>query len=210
MSFEALVNSVRPNLTDAMRREWHRMASPGTWWSGSERVAVARITRQAQEAVTIDSGALPDVATGAVLRLAIAPATTTRDGIAEQTAAGLEHPAYVELVGVVSRVVAVDATHRALGTDLEPLPEPLPGSPSRTSSPTQAMAGKAFVPMLGGASIVGALSLVPAEMEAQRDIHEPFYMSYEEMSLFDYQRALHRTQMELVAARTSAVNECFY
>jgi AhpD family alkylhydroperoxidase len=26
----------------------------------------------------------------------------------------------------------------------------------------------------------------------------------------DFQRAMHRTQMELVAARTSQVNECFY
>jgi AhpD family alkylhydroperoxidase len=30
------------------------------------------------------------------------------------------------------------------------------------------------------------------------------------MARFDYQGGLHRTQMELVAARTSAINECFY
>jgi len=30
------------------------------------------------------------------------------------------------------------------------------------------------------------------------------------MGLFDIQRGLHRTQMELVAARLSVLNECFY
>jgi len=51
---------------------------------------------------------------------------------------------------------------------------------------------------------------VPAEMEAQRDIHGPLYLSYEQMGLANFQRGLHRSQMELVAATTSALNECFY
>jgi len=208
--FAALAHPVRPDLTDAMEREWQRLAAPGTWWSGRERVAIARATRQARASANVDSGALPEAAIDAVHRLSVAPASTTRDVVAAQPAAGVEHAAYVELVGVVSRLAAIDATHRALGAELEPLPEPLPGDPSRTPPPTQALAGKAFVPMVGGASIVGALSLVPEEMEAQRDIHGPFYLSYEDMALYDYQAGLHRTQMELVATRTSAINECFY
>jgi hypothetical protein len=210
MRFAELAHSARPDLTDAMEREWQRLAAPGTWWSGHERVAIALATRQAQASANVESGGLPDVAVDAVHRLAIAPASTTRDVVAGQPASGLEHAAYVELVGVVSRLAAVDATHRALGTELEPLPEPKPGDPSRMPPPAQAMAGKAFVPMVGGASITGALSLVPAEMEAQRDIHGAFYLSYEDMALYDYQAGLHRTQMELVATRTSALNECFY
>jgi hypothetical protein len=210
MSFEALDNSVRSDLANAMRREWRRLAAAGTWWSGSERIAIAEITRSGQAFGPIDPGPLHETAVAAVRRLAVVPASTTRSLVAQQPAAGLEHPSYVELIGVVSRLTAVDATHRALGKELEPLPDPETGRPARTPPPAQAMAGKAYVPMVGGASIVGALSLVPAEMDAQRDLHGPLYLSYEDMALFDYQGGLHRTQMELVAARTSAVNECFY
>ena len=215
MSFEALGGSIRADLIDAMQREWVRLGRPGTWWSAGERVAIAAAARRAQAGTHDESSAVPqppvgNVATEAARRLAVAAATTTRDVVAGQPAGGLEHPPYVELVGVVSRVAAVDATHRALGFELESLPDPAPGRATRTPPPAQATAGKAYVPMVGGASIVGALSLVPSEMEAQRDIHGPLYLSYEDMALHDYQGGLHRTQMELVAARTSAINECFY
>ena len=208
VAFDALGESIRTDLTDAMRRDWRRMALAGAWWTGTQRVAIADVARRAQAGAAGDSSGPPEFE--AARRVAVAAASTTREIVAGQPAAGLEHPAYVELVGVVSRLAAIDATHRALGAELEPLPHPEPGSPTGTPPPAQAMAGKAFVPMVGGASIVGALSLVPAEMEAQRDIHGPLYLSYEDMALFDYQGGLHRTQMELVAARTSAVNQCFY
>jgi hypothetical protein len=193
-----------------MRREWARLAAPGTWWSGQQRVAIAEQARRAQAGSRIGATELDETAVAATRRLAVEPAATTREIVAAQPAAGLEHPPYVELTGVVSRIAAVDAVHRALGADLEPLPEPEPGEPTRTPAPAQARLGRAYVPMVGGASIVGALSVVPAEMESQRDIHGPLYMSYEDMALYDYQGGLHRTQMELVAARTSALNDCFY
>ncbi len=47
-------------------------------------------------------------------------------------------------------------------------------------------------------------------MEAQQHLHGPIYLTYEEMADLDFRRGLHRSQMELVAARTSAINECFY
>ena len=59
-------------------------------------------------------------------------------------------------------------------------------------------------------SITNALSLVPAESAAQADIHGPLYMSYEQMADYAFERELNRAQMELVAARVSAINECFY
>jgi hypothetical protein len=64
--------------------------------------------------------------------------------------------------------------------------------------------------MVGGASITQALSLVDAESVAQEDMHGPLYLTYEGMAEFDYVAGLSRAQMELVAARTSAINECFY
>jgi hypothetical protein len=64
--------------------------------------------------------------------------------------------------------------------------------------------------MVGGSSIVQALSLVPAESAAQEDLHGALYLTYEAMAEPVHRSGLNRVQMELVAARTSAVNECFY
>lgn len=208
--FDSLPHGARADLAAAMRRDWLRMAAPGTWWSGAERVAIVGVARDAQAGSSIKAGPLPDSAAEAARRLAVEPATTTREIVAAQADDGLEPAAYVELTGVVSRLAAIDAVHRALGAALEPLPDAMPGEPTRIAQPAQARQGRAFVPMVGGASIVGALSLVPSEMESQRDIHGPLYLSYEDMAHFDYQGGLHRTQLELVAARTSALNDCFY
>ena len=91
----------------------------------------------------------------------------------------------------------------------EALPEPAPGEPTGDTD-SRASPGPAWVPMVGGASIVGALSLVPREMAAQEELHGPLYLTYEEMADMGFRRGLDRRQLELVAGRTSAVNECFY
>ena len=121
----------------------------------------------------------------------------------------LGYPRYVEIVGITSRLAAVDTFHVGLGVGLEPLPDPEPGDPSNAEEPS-ARPGAAWVPMVGGASITQALSLVDAESVAQEDLHGPLYLTYEGMAEYDYVGGLSRAQMELVAARTSAINECFY
>ncbi len=40
---------VRDDLVAAHRRAWERLARPGTWWSGAERVAIAADVRSAAE-----------------------------------------------------------------------------------------------------------------------------------------------------------------
>ena len=64
--------------------------------------------------------------------------------------------------------------------------------------------------MVGGASITQALSLVPAENAELERLHGPLYLTFDEMSDPAIHKGLSRPQMELVAARTSAHNECFY
>ena len=39
----------RQSLLDAIEVAWHRLARPGTWWSGEERLALARETRLAHD-----------------------------------------------------------------------------------------------------------------------------------------------------------------
>lgn len=206
MAFEQVVadDAVRADLSAGLVREWERLAQPGTWWSGPERVAIARVARQEP------TETIPGVAADAAALIGQQPWAIRPGWIESLVAEGLDYPRYVEIVGIVSRLMAVDAVHVALGRDLEPLPEPQLGAPSQESPRGPARIGKTWVPVVGGASITQALSLVPSESEAEADLHGALYLTYGEMGDPDIQRGLHRTQMELVAARTSMNNECFY
>lgn len=64
----------------------------------------------------------------------------------------------------------------------------------------------------GGRSayVIRALSLVPDEVRAWQELAEAQYLSSARMMGFDTGRAIDRSQMELIARRVSALNECFY
>ena len=193
---------VRSEISDEFRCEWGRLADPGSTWTGSERVSIAAAARGESD------GEVPAAAAAAAERIYREPTSTNREWV-ESMADALGTTRYVELVGVVTRLAAVDFFHRSLGIPLEPLPEAQPGDATGEID-DRARVGKGWVPMVGGASIAGALSIVPPEMEAQRLLHGPIYLTYEGMADLDFRRGLYRTQMELVASRTSALNECFY
>lgn len=198
--------AVRGDLRDALQREWDRMSRPGAVWSGSERIAIAETARAAQAgAAVVGTGAAHDAAA----TIATRPSSIRRVTVDTWMMEGLGMAHYVELVGVVSRLVAVDTVLATLGETLEPLPEPVEGEPTGEVA-MDARERKAWVPMVGATSIVGALSMVPVEMEAMLDLHGPAYLTPEQMGDPVFQRGLHRAQMELVASRTSAINECFY
>ena len=61
-------------------------------------------------------------------------------------------------------------------------------------------------------NVVRALTLVPDALREWRELAAAQYLPLEEMRNFvkDETRAIDRMQMELVAGRVSAVNECFY
>ncbi|MFQ5554466.1 MAG: hypothetical protein ACE5GC_03735 [Acidimicrobiia bacterium] len=210
-SLEAAPVPVRSDIRAAFGRDWARLARPGTWWTGADRIAIATAARLRRTGdITGASIPLPPAAIEAAGRISVEPATATRSWVEGLIEAGLGYSRYVELVGVVSRLSAIDAFFRALGMPLEPLPEAVAGAATTHDAPRSARIGRGRVPMVGGTSIVQALSLVPAEMEAQEDLHGPMYLRYDQMGIMDFSRGLHRTQMELVAGRVSASNECFY
>lgn len=197
--------------TEAFRHVWRRLARPGTWWAGRERVAIAATARTAYESGTAAAHAeLPAAAVEAAALLSHNPAAVTADRIRDWQDRGLTSSQYVELVGIVAQLTAVDTFHRALDLDLEPLPEPEPGEPSAELPATPATVTKAWVPMVGPPTIPTSLSAVPAEMEALEALHGPMYLTYEEMGDPAVTHGLTRAQMELVASRTSAINECFF
>src|SRR5262245_40185351 len=172
------------------------------------------------------SGTLPAAVVDVVHRVRTDPGRLSRawfDGI---MASGLGAARYVEVLGVTTLVTGVDFFARALGIAAFPLPAPQPGAPSHRLPPEAKPAG-AWVPMIapedaagpeadlyGDAAfvpnIVRALSLVPDEARALQRSSDAHYVPVAQIPDATVRRALDRMQMELVAARVSALNECFY
>jgi hypothetical protein len=225
----------------AQRRAWERLAAPGAWWTGAEKLAIAAETRAARDCglCRARKGALSPNAvpgehhTGDVLdaaaveaahRIATDPGRLTRAWLEKTLAAGLSPEQYVELLGVVVTVVNLDALHRALGVAPEPLPAPRPGEPTRTRPAS--LAQGPWLPWLalgtcearelfGRAgpvpNVLRALSLVPDAVRQLQELSRVHYLPME--AVIDPRArvpALSRAQMELVAGRVSALNQCFY
>ena len=58
-----------------------------------------------------------------------------------------------------------------------------------------------------------AMSLVPDAARGAQDLMTAHYMPYERVPVYrdgDHGRALNKSQMELLAARVSFLNDCFY
>ncbi len=209
MPFDHHELAALPDIVAALRREWERLAAPGTWWSGAERVAIAAEARLARGVEAATPTDLPLGAREAARVLSSAPHSTGPGWVRSLLDAGLDHERYVELIGVVARLAAVDRLTTALGAGHEPLPEPRPGEPSRIPAEGTRL-GRAWVPMPQGRSIVVALDHVPAETEAMKDLHGSLYLTIEEMADPLIAKGLGRPQMELIASRVSLLNQCFY
>ncbi len=205
-----------PGLVPAEDREWARLAGPGTWWTGAERLAIAAATRRAHRGGGSASDVLDELTREVVTTVAAEASRIDPDLHDDWTARGLHPYAYVELIGIVARLSALDTTRRGLGLEPRPLPRPLPGSPTR-EVPTGASPDGGWAPTVGPAGAPNALSAVPPEADALLDLHDVLYLSIPDMDLSPTHMAelaplksLTRPQMELVAARTSRLNECFY
>lgn len=199
---------VPENVRSALRREWQRLAMPGTWLRGDERVAVAAEARAARSFGEAGTAVSPLLVEAAQSVSAAAP-FVTRDWVEDLLARGLRVEEYVEVVGVVARLTAVDGFVRALGAREQELPARAPGEPVRTVN-GDARWRSAFVPTAPADGASHALSAVPAELKAMWDLHESLYLSEEQMADLGYRGRLLRAQMELLAARVSHLNDCFY
>jgi hypothetical protein len=234
---------VPDDLQHAHRFLLEHIRSPGTWWTGAERVAIATESRQAascalcsERKASLSLGAvhgvhdgphdLPDAVVDTVHRIRTDPARLSKTWFDGVIAGGLEVTHYVELVGVTTLLAGIDYFALALGSAPLPLPPPLPGEPSR-HRPAAAKDGTAWVPMVAPEdatgseanlypeaavtpNIVRAMSLVPAEVRAFARSSDAHYLPLAQIPDPTARRTLDRAQMELVAARVSALNQCFY
>jgi hypothetical protein len=139
---------------------------------------------------------------------------------------GMTEGEYVEIVGIIAMVMIMDTCTRALGVKNRSLPSPVPGAPSRYSSPG-AKKEAAWLPIVEPGDTVDedgpmypspkagyiyrGLSMVPQSMRDYWDLANCHYLPGEYVYQFDTTiRAISRPQSELLAARVSALHECAY
>ncbi len=192
---------------DLLTRTTRSIVDAGPVLSGSERRAVAERSRFHAAEQSLDPPT--DTHDELVWRFTNAAHTIRASWPGSMAEAGVSSERYVEVLGIVARLRAIDTFSFAVGAPPPELPE------SDDATPTGRVAGSAsidggWVPTVGRAQAPTALSLLPSEHQAMHDLHGVFYLSIEEMSDLDAHRGLHRAQMELVASRTSLLNECFY
>ncbi|NKB49804.1 MAG: hypothetical protein GKS02_10645 [Alphaproteobacteria bacterium] len=169
---------------------------------------------------------LPDPAIEAIHRIATDPGRLTESWYRETLASGLRDAAYVELVVVIACVIAVDTFVRAIGMATLELPAPVAGFPSRIR-PEGAVQEGAWVPTipLGGAGAAEAdlynegfvtnsyraISLAAPQARMFFNIVATYYVDRNHITDPTYSdRAISRPQMEVIAARVSALNQCFF
>ena len=244
VDYNGLPFDVRPDFADTHSRFWRRLESPGSWWTGKERVAMAREVREAarcplcqkrKEALSpygiegqhrSASSELPAAAIDVVHRISTDASRLTRSWLEGTLEQGISAEQYVEIVGTVVSVLSTDAFCRAIGASLHPLPEPRDGEPDRYR-PASASQEEAWVPVvpLDNAStpeadlwpagrtswVVRAMSLVPEEVRTLKDLSGAHYLPMADVGNPATSRdQLSRSQIELIAGRVSALNECFY
>jgi hypothetical protein len=172
-------------------------------------------------------GQLPDLVVEVAHRVRTDPGRLSERWYHSVLAAGLTEEQYVETVSVVAHVVAIDTMARGLGLEAPPLPRPESGSPSRRR-PASAKPGGAWVPWIEPAdageeesgiypidrppaNIMKAMSLVPDEVRSFFDLVTHQYLPGPAMRDFAREyRAISHAQIELLAARVSALNRCLY
>jgi hypothetical protein len=230
---------VRPEILDSQAAAVAHWAKPGAWWSAAERLAIVSEVRNARDAEALppwvapstvdglipEDHPLPDGAIDAVWRLTNHIGTVTRTWYEALVPDRLSAEEYVELVGLVGQVNLVDRFADTLGLGRPKLPAPQAGEPGRTVPegaavdvhwvPTAPLVDESWLPAdktVGVPNVRKALSLVPGERVMQWTLIDSHYVAGGALAddFSDNHWSLNRPQIELIGARTSTLNECFY
>ena len=140
--------AARDSLIAAIDAAWVRLARPGTWWTGPERIAIAAEVRLADGCALCQTrkaalspyvvggrhdsrGGLTADAVEAIHRLKTDAARVTERWVREVSGGTLGEERYVEIVSIVAIVTGLDTFDDALGRPRQTLPPALPGEPDR-------------------------------------------------------------------------------
>lgn len=218
-------------LKQAHAQSWLDISKPGDFFSGTQRT---NIVFAARESLTCDlctkrkaalspnsitgqhedSSGLDSVVVDIIHRIRTDPGRLTRAWFDEVTG-HIGVPAYVEITSVVATAVIIDTLHNALGLGVPEIPPPARGKMKRLVNHDAIDAG-AWVPVLSAPdtmadtglpqvpNIARALGLLPNALALFFNTFRPHY------ALKNIDLSITQSQAEFVAARVSAMNECFY
>ena len=241
MSGDALYQTdlpIRSEITETHTAAAVHWASPGTWWSSLERIAIVNEVRTAWDAAPLppwtppttveglipDDHLLPAAVIDVIWRLTNHVTTLTKNWYESYVPDQLSPQHYVELVGVIAQVTLTDRFADALRLKRLELPEPREGNPTQVV-PDDAEVTTHWVPtapIVDGSwnpatpsdvpNVRKALSLVASERMMQWVLIDAHYVQGGALA-DDFGQdhwSLSRTQIELLGTRTSTINDCFY
>ena len=230
--------AIRADLAAVHSTTMESFSVPGTWFDAKERREIVALSRRARaergyeiqgytdEVQDVD---LPAGALKLIKMVSCEAEKIDKNFYLELVSNGLHAEQYVEIVGLVARAVSVDTFCRSLGLSIRLLADARDGVPSK-QLPDTATIDHAWVPIIpagpkGGApaqalygetefvaNIFSALSLVPDEASGVMQLGQTQYVEARDFQNFKFFRDenFSRAQLELVAARISALNNCFY
>jgi hypothetical protein len=203
------------------------------------RTAVAAEARRARcengvqesigDEVLAESSDLPPAARRVARAVALGGIGIDRAFCLQAQSEGVTEGAYVEIVGLVARLAHLDVFARGIGVPSRKLAAPIDDKPPSYKRPLEARNEGFFTATVpsapdGGvlaeslygknpaANIIRSLSLVPDEARRLNTVIGQEYFTGETIFDLAYSShvALSRPQIELIAARVSALNQCFY
>jgi len=209
-SWEIPTPLVDPHADQAIREALTAVGSAGSFFTGEERLAFAEYARSARGLTSAAANLSPIVAE-AIARIAAEASTSRSEHVGAWEKDRRDVLAYVELVAVVSVICSIDSYRVGVGAPLDILPEPVPGDPVPVID-ERAKKTNSWVPTVGPALAPSALSALPDENGMKKALGIAFYLPDEVVHQYDVEpgRELSRPQLELVAARTSWLNQCFF
>lgn len=160
---------MRTELSEAVERAWKALGGCGVWWTGEERLTIAREARAARHCTLCHqrkATAIPHAVMGshttattlsppaieAIHRIVTDPGRLSEAWYKRIVATGLTEEAYTELLSIVAMTTAIDTFDRALGVPIRELPPAGAGQPSRRR-PVGAKPGLGWMPMLAPANV---------------------------------------------------------
>lgn len=223
---------IRENVRNNHQPALDEIGATGTWFTAQERLEILKEARHASQcALCAERKAaispytskgshqsvtnLSDDAVEIVHRLMTDSGRLTEKWFKDVTCRNVSSEQYIEIVGVVATSIIVDSFGTAIGCELQTPEALLDGEPSKEKN-SQVFDGGAWLPMLDvpqEASDTGlptqpnigrAMGLVPSVMALFFPVMRSHY------SLRDIDLDISRAQIELVAARISSHNQCFY
>ena len=223
---ETFDQNVPEAMIESFNACWERIAEPGEWWTGKERIAIVEEVRKARDnAPSKKAQSLSDLSIEA--SPVISPLVTEivwkvtnnaheiEEKWAKEAITLIGEGKYSELVSLVVNIVPVDIFCLLLGRPVVSLPVPKNGKPTK-SVPEGLSDGGAFLPWHTenwvGPNVARALSFVPKDNALRMKLVESMYAGADKFisMIWDDNEPLSRSQVEIIAARTSSINECFY